>query len=440
MQLSSPFKSWSGVERSVFEKDLELETLKNERLRLTIVGSLCLAFAVLAPLASLVFPEAYQRLFNGKIPRLTIVVIFGGLALYEFIARFAIGIIIQKDKRLLTLPRYINALVETTIPSVIIVILTDAWGPMVNLFGPPTLLYLLFIFTSALRLSSPVCIFSGVSAAIQYFILVNYYSAGVGPGILPIALTGLPVHIGKTMIIFGSGVLTGYITNHLKNRLVHSLSMVAEKNQVISMFGQHVSPQVVEQLLKQEVEMSSETRNVCVMFLDIRNFTSFSEDKQPQEVVSFLNSLFTFMIDIINRHHGIINKFLGDGFMAVFGAPFTDGEDSKNAVAASLEILAELNKRNKNGEFSDTRIGIGLHSGPAVTGHVGSAERKEYTVIGDVVNLASRIESLNKQFEAQLLVSADVYARLGDMKVQGQSLGPVTVKGKAKEVEVYKLV
>ena len=175
------------------------------------------------------------------------------------------------------------------------------------------------------------------------------------------------------------------------------------------------------------------------MFLDIRNFTTFSETRCPQEVVSFLNSLFEFMIEIVNRNNGIINKFLGDGFMAVFGAPFTDGFDCRNAVNASKEIIQKLQNEIAEGNIVPTQIGIGLHTGEAVTGNIGSSQRKEYTIIGDVVNLASRIESLNKQFKSQLLVSDTVKEALGDDGTDAVSLGKVTVKGRAESVEIFKL-
>src|SRR5215510_488760 len=101
------------------------------------------------------------------------------------------------------------------------------------------------------------------------------------------------------------------------------------------------------------------------MFLDIEGFTTFSESRRPEEVVEYLNSLFSFMIDSVNRHHGIVNKFLGDGFMAVFGAPISDTSDCRNAVAASLEIVEKVTSMNATGEIAPTAIRIGLHAGEA---------------------------------------------------------------------------
>jgi adenylate cyclase len=149
--------------------------------------------------------------------------------------------------------------------------------------------------------------------------------------------------------------------------------------------------------------------------LDIRDFTRFSEERRPEEVIDYLNVLYSRFIEIVGRHNGIINKFLGDGFMAVFGAPVSDGRDVSNAVHAALEILDCVEEMNRKGEIAPTRIGMGLHAGSAVTGNVGSDERKEYTIIGDTVNLASRIEQLNKEYGSSLLVTDAVYSVMKDL-------------------------
>ena len=149
-----------------------------------------------------------------------------------------------------------------------------------------------------------------------------------------------------------------------------------ERNRVMGVFGQHVSPEVVNALLSQNIEQDGEMRNVCLMFLDIRNFTAYTEKSHPSEVVNYLNSLFEFMVDCVNRNKGIVNKFLGDGFMAVFGAPVPDGKNCHHALKASIEILNELSRFNAGRNGDATRIGIGLHAG--LRGHrdhrLGSAQ------------------------------------------------------------------
>jgi adenylate cyclase len=145
------------------------------------------------------------------------------------------------------------------------------------------------------------------------------------------------------------------------------------------------------------------------------------------------------MIEIINQNKGIINKFLGDGFMAVFGAPLSDGEDSRNAVNAAYAILERLKGEVVAGNIPDTSVGIGIHAGMAVTGHIGSHHRKEYTIIGDVVNLASRIEQLNKKYETHLLVSEVVWQAIEKSTLHAEDLGSVDIRGHAGTVHIYKL-
>lgn len=185
-------------------------------------------------------------------------------------------------------------------------------------------------------------------------------------------------------------------------------------------------------------DLRSERRSVCVMFLDIRNFTTFAERRTPEEVVTYLESLFEFMIEIVNRHHGIVNKFLGDGFMAVFGAPLSEGSDCVNAVRAATEILTRVDEEVALGNVLPTTVGIGLHAGEAVTGSIGSSLRREYTVIGDVVNLAARIEKLNKKFGSQLLVSDDVWQTLSEVP-SATPISDVHVKGREGVIQVYQI-
>jgi adenylate cyclase len=229
------------------------------------------------------------------------------------------------------------------------------------------------------------------------------------------------------------------VSLQIRRQFATALRSVQDRNRVVSMFGQHVSPAVVEQLLRQDVELSGENRDVCVMFVDIQGFTAFAEHRRPKEVVEYLNTLFSATIEAVNRHNGIVNKFLGDGFMAVFGAPVADDGACRHAVAAGLEIVDRVKAMSDGGEIAPTVIRIGLHAGEAVTGTVGSAERKEYTVIGDVVNLASRLEQLNKQFGSRLLASGAALEQLDGQRARATAHGEVQVRGHEQPIRVYEL-
>jgi adenylate cyclase len=172
--------------------------------------------------------------------------------------------------------------------------------------------------------------------------------------------------------------------------------------------------------------------------IDIRNFTAFTEKSHPAEVVDYLNSLFEFMVDCVNRNQGIVNKFLGDGFMAVFGAPIPDEKNCHHALKASIEILNELSRFNAGRNADATKVGIGLHAGYAVTGTIGSAQRKEYTIVGDTVNVAKRIEEMNKPLGSRLLVSEEVWKAL-NAKPKASEVGRVRVKGHEAPILLYKV-
>jgi adenylate cyclase len=174
------------------------------------------------------------------------------------------------------------------------------------------------------------------------------------------------------------------------------------------------------------------------MFVDFRSFTAGARSRSPQQVVDRLDGAFAVLVEILDRHGGIVNKFLGDGFLALFGAPFAAPEAAHHAVAAAREMLAAMEGVN-NASSWPLRIGIGIHFGEVVAGNIGSPRRKEYTVIGDTVNFAARLEALNKDFDSQLLVSAAVRDALGDDGRDAVSLGEVAIRGYDRPMMVWQL-
>ena len=189
-----------------------------------------------------------------------------------------------------------------------------------------------------------------------------------------------------------------------------------EKEFMRDTFGRIVTPQVRDYLLTGNVALGGETRDVTVMFCDIRGFTTLSEQMAPEKIVSFLNEYFTGLEKCIAAHGGVINKYIGDAVMALFGAPVPSEHHAQDAFAAALDMRAELVRMN--GSFAkeglpEIRFGIALHSGPVLAGNIGAANRMEYTVIGDTVNTASRIEGLCKQYHKDLLVSGSTAELLG---------------------------
>ncbi|MBL8533707.1 MAG: adenylate/guanylate cyclase domain-containing protein [Betaproteobacteria bacterium] len=203
-------------------------------------------------------------------------------------------------------------------------------------------------------------------------------------------------------------------------------------------FSRFVNPHVVQELIaKGGLSRQGESREVTLLFSDIRGFTTLSETRTPQQIVDILNRYFSKQVAVLFRHQGTLDKFIGDAIMAVWGAPVDDPDHAKHAVAAALEMADTLLAfREELGEVGlNFDVGIGVHSGPAVVGLIGSDARREYTAIGDTVNLASRIEGLTKGV-ARILVSEDTRRMCGDA-FEFIDRGAFKVKGRAQDVRLY---
>ena len=210
----------------------------------------------------------------------------------------------------------------------------------------------------------------------------------------------------------------------------------AAETKIKGLLKQQVSGAVAEVLMTNVDPTAVEQRFVCIMFLDIRDFTVFCEGRKPAEIIAYQNSIFGFIIDIIEEYHGVVNQLLGDGFMATFGAPISRGNDCLNAYQAANKIIKTLQKKVARKEVIDTRIGIGLHAGYVVTGNVGNEERKQYSITGNTVILAARLEQLNKEYGSTLVFSKEVYDALPENEKSPANFNPVMVKGRSKPIEV----
>jgi len=426
---------------SVLEAELAQQVLRGEKLRLNILICAVLGALLLLNLLPFILLDEMQRAFHGTLRsfQLGITAVCGLAILYLVIERVLVARHLREGKPFSEWRQYVSAFIETSIPTAGIFFTVSLLGPVNALTSPVILWYPLFILLSALRLNFRITLFTGLVAAASYLSLAFWLiTRPASQSADPFLIAG-PQHLIKGIFLLAMAVMTGFVTLQIKRRVLNSAQITEERNRISRMFGQHVSPEVMKELLEQQPDRLSEERYVCVMFLDIRGFTSFAETKRPEEVVAYLDSLFEFMIEIVNRNNGIINKFLGDGFMAVFGAPLSDGREDINAVNAAREILARLTDECAQNRILPTTLGIGLHSGTAVTGRVGSAVRQEYTVIGDVVNLASRIEQLNKQFNSQLLISEEVWNAARDQAATAERIGETHVKGRAAPIQIYRL-
>ncbi len=211
-----------------------------------------------------------------------------------------------------------------------------------------------------------------------------------------------------------------------------------ERERMKDAFGKFVNKEIAERVLRGEVKLGGEKKHCAIFFSDLRGFTAMSEGLLPEQVVDFLNGYFTGMVRCVNETHGVVDKFIGDAIMAHWGAVVSRGNDTENAVNAALMMrrtLIEFNKSRPEGS-PKAKMGCGINTGPVIAGQIGSDERLEFTVIGDAVNLASRIEALNKPFGTDILISSDSLEAVPDL-FHVTEMPAIKVKGKTEPQHVY---
>ncbi|MBS0223099.1 MAG: adenylate/guanylate cyclase domain-containing protein [Proteobacteria bacterium] len=418
-----------------YTQALRREILRSEQQRMRTLAIVLTLLLVTVLLLLGFFPGFSRQLFPQGISPWVPIVGFGSFIAIEVAALGLMRWRIAKDLDFPRPARFANALVETSLPGVVILVLSHYMEPQLVFGFWPPLLYFLFIVLSTLRLDFWLSLWTGAVAAVEQLALALW--------LLPLAATAshangtVYYHLSRSVVLLLAGVVAGIVALSLRRQFENSVAAGAARDRVTNLFGQHVSPAVVDRLLATQADPPSEIRPVCVLFLDIRGFTAMSRTRSASETVSLLNDFFAGMVEIVDRHGGIVNKFLGDGFLALFGAPLADPKAAAHALAAGRDMLEAVDNWNRDRPAQALRVGIGIHAGEAVTGTVGSAQRKEYTVIGDTVNLAARLEQLTKDTGARLLVSDALHGLV--RPEGGVDLGPMAIRGYGEPVNVWKV-
>lgn len=260
---------------------------------------------------------------------------------------------------------------------------------------------------------------------------MDFVAHNVGSGLAPYFV------FVTLAVIMAGGV--GFIIFSRKMRT--TLQSAARSEVAVNQLSRFFSPRIREEVIAQGDRFTDrgKLQNVAVLFSDIRSFTAMCETLSPEEVVAFLRDYHAVMVDVIFRNNGTLDKFIGDGIMATFGTPSTTGNDARNALSAAVEMqaaLKSLNEARKAGGRPAVRIGIGMHYGPVVVGNVGSESRLEYTVIGDTVNIASRLESATKELNETIVFSEALRAELST-DTPASLVGDIPIRGKTGRLRVY---
>jgi adenylate cyclase len=425
-----------------FNKRFEEEVLSNEKLRITIL----IGMFVFAMLYLMINISIEKITATGK-PEiesmLHLLVFFCALLVFEILAWLRIKYKISRQQYSIhDFDRYSNTFIEICSPGVIIFIMAKQYdSPVMILHAPVVYLYFIFIVLSTLRLDFKLSLFTGYMAAVSFFVismvLIRDSQRINGNNTLRDEYI---TAFAKSTLLLVCGVGAAFVARQIRITIDRSLTAAEEGNKIINLFGQQISKEIVEEMLESEGALQSKLMKVCVMFVDIRNFTNHVADKTPAEIVTYQNAFFEVVIKTVTKHHGIINQFLGDGCMVTFGAPVALKNPAHNAVKAAMEIHKELKEQIQKENIAPTSIGIGIHIGDAVTGNIGTNERQQYSITGSVVILAARIEQLNKDYNTQILISEDVVQHIShSLPSDSTFLGKIDLKGWHHPLGIYKI-
>lgn len=280
------------------------------------------------------------------------------------------------------------------------------------------------------------------------FLLVKYLSLFVSLTFIALSMI---LYVAFCAVCYRFGLVISVITpltlQIITMTMAYSYKYIQEgksKEKIKDAMGKYISQDVMQNVVKNidKLKLGGKRAEVTVLFADIRGFTSMSEKMTAEEVSVILNEYFTEIEPIITKYNGVINKFIGDAVMAIFGEPIQDKDHAINAVKCANEMLekvAKLRKKWLNEGKPKIEIGVGINTGEVFVGNIGSETRLEYTVIGDVVNLASRIESYNKVYKTSFLISSTTYQKVRNI-ADVIRISEVSIRGKAKKLDIYEVL
>jgi adenylate cyclase len=414
---------------------LELEESKSELKRSYLLITL-FAFIFLAAVTNFFISiDHISNFYGGTLTFITLALFLCVFLIYQLLV--LIFLKRQSDNKCKTTLTFkiIHTMIEVSFPSAIIFYMLYNYNMLSFIDSPVSLIYFLFITLSVLHLDHRVSIFTGLYSALVYSVII-YYGFNyleVSPDKMPSGFAN--AHYVRSLILIMCGGAAGYVAMDLKNRIKATYDSQQARNEMELLFGQQVSREVSRALI--EEKGVTKKLEATVMFLDIRNFTAFADSHTPDEVIDYQNRFIGPVIDIINQHQGVVFQILGDGLMACFGSPVENVLHADMAFQASLEIVKRTKESADRGLIPPTMIGIGLHSGDMVTGNIGNENRKQFSISGSPVIVASRIEQLNKKYGTQFLISGEVFQRIAPGKKQICFLGEEPLRGIGKPVELY---
>jgi len=355
--------------------------------------------------------------------------------IFEILSLLLFNKYFQKKIDLPNYIKYINIIIEASLPGILLFALVTLESSPIFLDSPLIFIYFILLSLAALNLELIHTVILGAIATLSYFFItlwaINHYDIENTILYFPPAL-----YIARSFFMLLAFLGATLVSREFKKWLNLSLNWQNKNMETERIFGQQVSGPIAQTLLEDDHLIKA--GEVSVMFIDIRGYSRFAEQKSPSEIIQFQNNFFNPIINVINDHNGIINQILGDGLMATFGAPVSNPAHAQKAFDAAIAIFDKIATEINNKKIPNTKFGIGIHSGKVVMGNIGNELRKQFSISGHTVNVAARIEQANKEFNSKLLISQSTYDNI-KKTTSITSIGEVKMKNISKAIKVYKV-
>ena len=414
---------------------LSSEIIKSEKKRLEVfIGVLVTGF-IITIIVRLFQLEELKITFENDRSYVTLMAAILIMVGFIFLSRSWVIRAAKLGRRLTKRYFWFTMGMEVMVPSLWLVVVALEEQSAYFLDSPATFMYFVLIIVSSMHLnfwiSAVMGLLVGVFYAAYTYWVTNVYSMTYN---LPIFIFYV-----RAAVYIIAGVCAGLVAQELRKRLGATHQHMQEKEEIEGLFNQQISPQLVR-VLKEKKDYTARLEAVLV-FLDIRDFTEKVQHLSPEEVNEFQNRFFAPIIQIINDHKGIVNQIMGDGLMATFGVPEIDNEHPQYAwhsVKSILKFVEQFRKENNEHQLLD--VGIGMHIGEVLVGNIGADTRKQLSISGKAVIVASRIEQFNKELNSTLLMSGELYHLLASEIGDYKSKSSYKLKGIDEEITIVQII
>lgn len=407
---------------NLFEKEI----LKSEYQRSALLVILFVVGLDLLYVATLLVEDFFDLDFGL---RFNITLLYWSLVflVYETVIILTTRYFLKKNRGFLTSSRYINIFIEISFITILLLLQQpDHHLNAVN-YSYFFILYIVYLTLGLLHMELKVILFSFSVIFIQF----------IGSSLLYNLSDPTDIYL-KSALLFMLGITISYVTALSKKFIQKKLTMQQKHQEMNILFKQQVSPEITQELFNR---VDKRVADITVLVMDIRNFSVYASQNSPEAIMDFQNRIFSPVIEIIAKNHGVVHQILGDGVMASFGISKESSKSHANlAIGAALEILQAITKNHQQNRIPLTNIGIGLDSGGVAIGNIGNEYRKQYSISGTTVITAFRIEQLNKELGTQILMTANVKSRLTNKNIAMIPLGLKMIKGFNHGVDVFSIV